>query len=442
VVKRLSIMLAFMLLALSLAACSSGSTSGGSKEGNKAGNEEASGAAASGKADKKVKLTVWLWPGMGIEEQMKQYAAENNIELDIQLSPFADVHNNLQTALAAGNGAPDISAVEVKVIERFKSNPEQFYNLLELNAEDIESDYMDWKWKQAMTGDGANLLGIPTDIGPMAMAYRTDVFEKAGLPTDPAEVTAQINTWDAFIEAGKQVRAKANVGMIDNAASLLTVMVGQGDEKYFKPDGTMILKDNPQVKKAWNYANKAIEANITSNVDTWSTEWGTGMTKGDFAVQLAPAWMMGFMKTNAPDAKGKWNIALMPEGSGNWGGSFLTIPKQSKYPQEAYNLIKWLLSPEQQLVTFQKNGNFPSTPALFETEDIQNFKDEYFSNAPVGQIYSEAAKLVKPVYEGPDSQTVEDTLNKAITSVEDKQAKPEDAWSSAVQDIERQLSRK
>ena len=40
------------------------------------------------------------------------------------------------------------------------------------------------------------------------MAYRTDVFEAAGLPTDPDEVAELIPTWDQFIEVGEQVLAK------------------------------------------------------------------------------------------------------------------------------------------------------------------------------------------------------------------------------------------
>jgi cellobiose transport system substrate-binding protein len=437
--KRIGFLLLSILLVFALAAC--GGNTGGNAGGNAGGKTADKEGGSKDKAEK-VKLTVWLWPGMGIDDQIKEYAAANNLEVDIQLSPFADVHNNLQTALAAGSGAPDISAVEVKIIEKFKANPDHFNNLLEFGADEVKDDYIGWKWDQALTGDKSVLLGIPTDIGPMAMAYRTDVFEKAGLPTNPQEVSNLIKTWDDFIEAGKKVRANAGVGMIDNAASMLTVMIGQGEKKHFEPDGTLISKDNPQVKKAWEYANKAVEANITANIDAWSPEWGTGMTNGDFAVELAPAWMGGFMKANATDASGKWNMTLMPEGAGNWGGSFLTVPKQSKHPKEAYELIKWLLSPEQQLVTFKKNSNFPSTPDLYDTPEVQEYTDAYFSNAPVGKIYAEAAKLVKPVYEGPDSQLVEDALNQAIKRVEDKQQSAQDSWNQAYQDVERQLKRK
>lgn len=440
--KRIGLLLLVVMLVFTMGACGKTADTengAGTKDGADAGNDAATKEVANAK---KVKLTIWLWPGMGIEDQIKEYANENNLEVDIQLSPFADVHSNLTTAFAAGSGAPDISAVEVKLIESFKSNPEHFHNLLDLGADNVKMDYIDWKWKQGMTGDEKNVLGLPTDIGPMAMAYRTDVFEKAGLPTDPEGVSNLIKTWDDFIEVGKTVRAKAGVGMVDNAASLYTIIVGQGEKKYFEPDGTLIVKENPQVKKAWDYTIEAVDANITANIDAWSTDWGTGMTNGDFAVELAPAWMMGFMKTNAPDASGKWNITLMPEGAGNWGGSFLTIPKESKNSKEAYALIEWLLSPEQQLVTFKKNGNFPSTPALFESNELQSFTDEYFSGASVGKIYADAASLVKPVYEGPYSQQVEGLFNQAVSRVEDKQQKAQESWDQVMEEIERQLQRK
>ena len=204
--KRIVLFLTSLLLVLGMAACSS------SGSGGKGG---------------KTKLTIWLWSGMGFEEQIKQYAKENDIEVDIQLSEFADVHSNLTTALAAGSGAPDISAVEVKGIDKVKGNPEHFHNLLDLGADEVKDTYLDWKWQQALTPDGKHLLGLPTDIGPMAMVYRTDVFDEAGLPTDPDEVTKLIQTWDDFIEVGKEIRSKTGKAMIASAASMYSVIEGQ-----------------------------------------------------------------------------------------------------------------------------------------------------------------------------------------------------------------------
>jgi len=391
--------------------------------------------------DGKVKLTVWLWTGMGIDDQIKQYAEENNIEVDIQIAEFADVHTNLTTALAAGSGAPDISAVEVKGIEKMKANPQHFHNLLDLGADEISGDYLDWKWKQAMTPDGKHLLGLPTDIGPQAMAYRVDVFEEAGLPTDREEVAELIKTWDDFIRVGEEIKAKTGKAMIDTPTGLYSVIEGQANEKYYDAEGNIIVKDNAQIKKAYDYAMEVIEKGLTPGYEQWSTEWSTGMANADYATILTPAWMQQNIMNNAPDAAGLWDVTALPEGSGNWGGSFLTIPKESKHPEEAYKLIKWLLSPEQQLVTFEKFGNFPSTPAIYDSEAIQNHTNEYFNNAPVGQIFSEAALQVKEIQEGPDSIQIETFMTDAVTRVMDGQAEPEDSWNTALENIDRQLNR-
>ncbi|MBM7570413.1 ABC transporter substrate-binding protein [Aquibacillus albus] len=427
-IAKVMLMISSMLLLLVIVACSE--------------SEESSSSDSNSNGDV-AKLTVWLWPGMGIEEQIEQYDEEHeNVEVEIQLAEFADVHSNLTTSLAAGSGAPDISAVEVKGINKYIGNPQHFVNLFDLGAEEVADDYLDWKFKQAQTIDGEYLLGLPTDIGPQAMAYRTDVFEEAGLPTDREEVAELIQTWEDYIEVGKTIKEKTGKALIDDAGGLYTVVEGQGEKKYYDAEGNIIIESNEQIDYAYNLATEVIESGLESGFEQWSTEWGTGMTNGDFATLLAPAWMMGFMQENAPDASGKWDIAKLPgETSGNWGGSFLTIPEQSDHPEEAYELIKWLLSPEQQLVTFERNGNFPSTPEIYETDAIQNFKSEYFSGAPVGQIYAEAAKDVSEVLEGPDSITIEEVLKDAIIRVRDGQGSPEESWQQSIDELERTLGR-
>ncbi|GAE36383.1 ABC transporter substrate-binding protein [Halalkalibacter akibai] len=397
---------------------------------------------SSSSSDGKVELTMWIWPGMGLEELIAQYEEENeNIKVNIQTAEFNDVHTNLTTALAAGSGAPDISAIEVKGIDRMKGTPQHFNNLYDLGAEELKGDYLDWKWQQGETMDGETLLGIPTDIGPQAMVYNLEIFEAAGLPTDREEVEALIQTWDDYVRVAEQVKETTGKYMLDAATGMFAVMKGQGKEKYFNADGELIIDSNPQIEKAWNYTLQMIEKDLVTPFDQWSTEWSTGIANGDFATILAPAWMMNTIQDNAPDGAGKWDIAALPEGSGNWGGSFLTIPKESKHPEEAYALIKWLLSPEQQLKTFEIYGNFPSTPSVFDSEAMVNYTNDYFNGAPVGQIYAKAAEQVQHVIEGPESIQVESILNDAVNRVRDGQQDPTTSWQTALDQLEREIGR-
>ncbi|TSB48268.1 ABC transporter substrate-binding protein [Alkalicoccobacillus porphyridii] len=410
-------------LVAGLAACSSGSSSsgGGSEDGDD------------------VTLTMWLWPGMGFEEKARQYEDENpGITINIQEAEYADAHQNLITALAAGSGAPDISGVDEGYLERIKESSDMFYDLSEYGAADLEGDYLDWKWKQASTEDGL-VIGIPTDIGPMAMAYRVDLFEEAGLPTDPDEVSQVLSTWDQYIEAGRQLKDETGVYMFSDVADMYSAIREQGDKQYFETDGTLILEDSPQIIKAWDTSIEAID--IQMNIERQTPEWGAALANGDFATVFLPPWMLQNIKNDAPDTSGLWDITLMPEGSGNWGGSFLTVPKQSDHPEEAYDFITWLMSPENQLDIFEENGNFPSTPGIYDEPAIQELNDEFFIRNDIGGIYAEAATLVQDVYRAPMTAPINTIMQDALGSVADGNSTPEAAWDNALQEVDRQVSR-
>ncbi|MEX2415028.1 MAG: extracellular solute-binding protein [Paenibacillaceae bacterium] len=388
-----------------------------------------------------VELTMWMFTGSGLEPFIEQYQKDNpHVKVKIQQQEYADHHNGLVTALEAG-GAPDIAMVEVGYIDRFKADESKFHNLADLGANDIMGDYLEWKRVQASSQDLNFIFGIPTDVGPMAMAYRTDLFEQAGLPTDSAEVAKQIATWDQFYEASKKLKAATGKPMVDLSVSLYEVVKGQLTEHHFDNNGNLITDTNPGIRASYDFAVKMIQAGVTGKIAQWSPEWGAGMNNGDFAVQMAPAWMMGFMKANAPDSSGKWDVAPMPGGSGNWGGSFLVVPKESKHPEESYELIKYLLAPQQQLELFKKNSNFPSTPAIYDEAAIQEYQDEFFSNAYVGKLFAEAAKKVVPVYYGPEYVIVDTPIRNALLEVENNNADPDAEWNKAMDQIKRDLKR-
>ncbi|WP_148302581.1 ABC transporter substrate-binding protein [Caldalkalibacillus mannanilyticus] len=175
------IVLSFALLM----GCSSG-TQEGSTPANGGTEQNADGT-------KPVELIVWTFGTTGYEELAKEYSQLNphvTFKEFTTGTDYGDHHNSLFTAMSAGGGAPDIAMVEVGQYGRFFSAQDHFYNLADFGAVELESRYLEWKWKQATNADGSFIFGLPTDIGPTVMYYRTDVFEQAGLPTDPKEVSA------------------------------------------------------------------------------------------------------------------------------------------------------------------------------------------------------------------------------------------------------------
>ncbi len=408
-------------LALTLVGCSSG---GGATDPNA-----------------KVELKVWTFGGMGLDEMFATYQKENpNIILKVTNAGGSDEQaQSLTTAMAGGQG-PDVAAIEVSYMSQFKAQPKNFVDLRTLGADKVESSFLDWRWAQGVAADG-EVIGIPTDVGGLAMAYRTDLFAAAGLPTDRDQVSALWPTWDKFIDVGAQYRAATGKGMVDNVgAAVYNAAVRQGDEMYYAENGDKVYDTNPIVKKAFDLSLEAVDKGVSSKTASWSEAWNAGMNNGDFAVLAAPSWMMTYISQQAPDTAGKWDIAAVPENSGNFGGSQLTIPAKSKHPEEAYKFITWLMSPKNQLEIFKLHGNFPSTPELYTTPDIQDFTSAFFNNAPVGPIYANSVKSIKPFLEGPQQRVIDTGITSAIGQVENGEEPAAGAWKAAMKNVKTALA--
>ncbi|MFC7371972.1 ABC transporter substrate-binding protein [Fictibacillus iocasae] len=419
-----------MALAASLAACSTAPKETSSDTDSKSGDK------------KTVELNMGVFGSTGYEKLAEEYSKENpNVKIKINTADFNDHHNNLFTSISAGSGSPDIAMIEVGFIEKYRDAQDKFVNLYDMGAKDVKDKYLDWKWSVGESADKEFLFGLPTDIGPTVMYYRTDLFEKAGLPTEPAQVAEKIKTWEDFEKAAVLVKEKTGQPMTDNIELIYNALRDQSDELYFDRDDNLIVESNKEIKSAYDYTTKLIGQNVLGNLGLWTPEWGAAMGEGKYATLLGPAWMQGVIKGNAPKAAGKWSMVEMPEGAGNWGGSYLAVTKESKHPKEAYAFIEWLTSPENQLKSFQDQGLFPSATEVYEQDAFKNYKDDYFGGLNTAQTLSEAAKKVKDVYYGKNFMVVQGEIMKALQNVQAKKADPEKEWKSAMERIKKQLDR-
>lgn len=443
--KTWAALLIAVMMVVSLTACGGGSNGNNGNTSSAVNKGKGASNGTEGKeSSEKIELSFWSLGTTNYEELAKEYTALHpNITFKFQnTSDQTAHHTNLTTALSAGSGAPDIFMIEIAFMERFIGAQDKFYNLYDLGAKDIEGDYLDWKWKQATSVDGAFQIGLPTDIGPTVAYFRTDLAEQAGLPTDPEGFSAAISTWDKFAAVAKDFKAKTGKPFAD-----LTDLVYNGvrdqspDQIYFnKEDGSFIGDTNSQVKKAYDFTVKGIQEGWIGNWQLWSPEWNKAINDGEFGVMLGPAWIAGTIR-NAKDTAGKWQIAQLPEGAGNWGGSFLALPKEGKHPKEAYEFISWLVSKENQLKSFKASGLFPSIPAVYSEPAFSEEKDEFFGGQVIAEAYAKSAERVKPVYYGPLHDQTDTIIKNALKNVLEKKADPTKEWDHAMQQIKKLVER-
>jgi len=359
------------------------------------------------------------------------------------------------SCVANGKNDPDIAAIEVSYSGFWKTYPQCFTDLNSMhtsvgnkNAADIKDQYLPWRWGQGVASNNA-VIGIPTDVGGLQVAYRWDLLKLAGLPYQRDAVSAQWSTWDKYIAFGKKYtaatktpafkkalaalaksknqetadfyKAQAPTGFIDNVATIYSAILNQGTKKYYENNGTpagkTIYKTNKQVKLAFDTTVAASKDGIGVRVNQFSSDWNVGMTKGTFATMLSPAWMMDYIKGQAPDTNGKWDIANIPGGVGNQGGSQLTIPAGAKHKQEAWDFITWYLAPEQQLKVFTTYGLFPSTKTLYTSSELVGYGDPFFNGANVGKLYLKGILKLKPIFEGKKERCIDMAMGSALSLV-------------------------
>jgi cellobiose transport system substrate-binding protein len=394
-------------------------------------------ASASAARHDSITLTVDVFGDFGYHDLYAQYEASHpGITIKEDTEDYAPHHTALAQHLATGAGADDIEAIEVGYIAQFVAQPQNFVDLRQYGASSLKSRYPAWKWSQAVARNGS-VIGLGTDVGSLGICYRSDLFKRAGLPTSPAVLGKMWSTWPKFLAVGQKFQKKmgSKVKFIDSGSNLYNAIIGQANPAYYTADGTVIAATNPKVKAAWNLTMQAISLGEDKGLAAFSNDWNTGFKKGTFATVTCPAWMMGYIQGQAPATKGKWNIAPVPGGGGNWGGSFLTVTKQSQHPAEAADLVKFLTSPASELYVFQHTGNLSSELPVLKSTAVQGFRNAFFSNAPVGKIFATSAQKLKPQILGPHQGDIQTAATNAIQRVEQHKQSSTAAWAQFLKDV-------
>ncbi|MFF3950755.1 extracellular solute-binding protein [Streptomyces sp. NPDC001902] len=409
-------------------------------------DEPAKAGGSEGDGKGKITLTVGTFGVFGYKQAglYEEYEkAHPNITIKENVIERNDAYYpQLLTHLAAGSGLSDIQAIEVgNINEIVTTQAAKFEDLSK--AEGVEkSNYLDWKWAQASTPDGKT-IGLGTDIGPMAICYRTDLFKKAGLPTDRAEVgKLWAGDWSKYLDAGKTYTENAPKGttFLDSSAGLYQAISNSASERYYDSSGKVIYKTSPSVKEAWDLAMEATTGKMTAKLKLFDKAWDQGFANGRFASLPCPSWMLGYIQEKAGDAgKGKWDVAAAPKPA-NWGGSFVGVPSAGKNKEEAVKLAAWLTAPAQQAKVFAKQASFPSAPGAYDLPEVKDAKHEYFNNAPIGQIFADAAKSIPTLVIGPKDQQIYTAITDVgILQVEQQGKTPAQGWAAAEKEIDNAL---
>jgi len=400
------------------------------------------------------KLTVWCWEAAWEDSivasgMLDAFKAEYpNVEIETVIYSAPDVYQKLPLALQAGVGGPDIACVE-------SSNLAQFVSLggladLTERVQPYKDKMNSYKW--ADTELEGSIYAMPWDSGPVVTYYRRDVFEAAGLPSDPDSVSAALATWDDYFNVCKTIKEKTGSDCFsnnkaNNSARLYEMVLWQQGLGYYNDKGEVTV-DSPENIATLEVLKKFWDANLVSDQLEWTDGWYAEMAALDkpVATLVEAAWMGVFLKSwIAPGTEGKWGVALMPAfkesqvRTSNDGGSNLVILEQSQNKETAWALVEFLVGrPESQIALFKTSDFFPSLETTY-TDPVFNETDPFFADQAVRKTYVETVKIIPVGYVyGPYYREMHGFVQTAIQKVATGQMSVEEALKEAADSIRAQ----
>lgn len=385
----------------------------------------------------KIVLTLW-YRNRSLDDHLLARIEKQFPSIHVQaLKIGGNFDAKLRTAMAGHSNVPDLVTINANIATYFPDE-DQLVDLRTLGSDQIAHDYLGWKWQMATTPTG-RLLALPVDTGPTALFYRADLFRRVGLPTDPQALAAQLPDWDAYIQAGQRLqRTLPGIFMFDDITTIFTQIMSQSEKQFFDATNRYI-GDQDHVRRAWNYAVKAYQSGLVAKATAGTGEWNADANNGTLASFVGASWMKQRLLQASPSTAGQWRIAPAPGGAGNNGGSFLALTRYGTHPDEAFAVMCWLLSPQNQAQSYVDNNLFPSTPGAFADARLSR-PEPFFGGQITTPVFSQAARQTRSSYFGPASDIVNRVFQRELSLVETQDKNPTNAWNDAQREIQRELS--
>lgn len=356
-------------------------------------------------------------------------AAYPDITLEFVNYPPAEVADQTVLAIQGGAGGPDLGVTENASIGRIAN----LGGLLDLSDQLVPyRDSLNSFALEEGSAEGKNYC-VPWDIGPVVTFYRRDIFEAAGLPSQPEEVNQLISTWDSFLDACVTIQEETGASCFalnkaNNYGDIYFNMLWQQGLGFYTNEGAVTV-DGPEYAETLQKLGQFWEAGVVSDELEWTDNWYAELNAplGDpnvtpVASVTIGSWMGSFLKTwVAADRAGDWGVVQMPaysEGgirSANQGGSCMFIPEATTNREAAWAFIEFmLLNEENQKQIFAYSDYFPALETIYD-DPMFDDGDPYFGDQAVRQVYAEAARNIPAAnLYGPYAQAIRGAVSTAV----------------------------
>ncbi|MFD1717739.1 ABC transporter substrate-binding protein [Georgenia deserti] len=339
--------------------------------------------------DGRVTLDMWVFAelhGRYYEQMAERWNEENpdrQINLDVTVYPYDEMHNNLQLGVNSGSGLPDVVDIEVNQFSNFVqgSNP-PLADLTEA-AEPYRDEVVEARLD--LYSREGTIYGYPTHVGAFVAFYNTPLLEEAGIDY------TTIETWQDFQDAGQQYNEET--GEAFSVAStevnfIQPLLVTQLGGRMFDDAGNVAV-NSPEAVEALEIQQEMFEAGALSTIPGGSPDveeaYGA-INNGGYAAIVYPAWYTSRYVDYMPDLEGDIAIAPAPVVEGGevatigGGGTGTAVLNSSPDAEIAADWLAFAkLSPEANVAVWEVLGFDPVNMEVWADEEVTHSEDNEYN---------------------------------------------------------------
>jgi len=378
----------------------------------------------------------------GISSAIEQWEREHpTASVIIDRRGFDDHHSSMLEP-RADSTTPDVVAFDMNFSADFRDRADLFVDLRTFGGDEFQGDALGWRWDHGVAEDGS-LIGIPIDVGGMALAYRLDL---AG--PELVESIKNMADWCDLLVVGDAYSDVTAKPFLPRASDIFESVLNQSPLRYHDSEGEPIHDTNPAVHRAWDIAMRSLgEAPLfqdpcpeaadidrfSANLSIGSDEWDEALRSGLIAAVMASAETLGDIQTTAPETSGRWRVTALPEtGAGSVNGMSLAIHADTPHAELAFDLVAFLAEPSTQKRVFEELSRFPAAESLYTEAGILGHRRPFFGESSLGSTYVTSVTEFTPAPDGPDLRLVQRELRGAVSRVESGNQTPQEAWDEAM----------
>ena len=325
-----------------------------------------------------------VW-GKSLRTAIAEFEKENpDIKVRTEPVPLAQRDVRFTTAIRAGEG-PDVFALDVNPVRQYIAEGWVRDLTPYINAAGGPKFLSDFYPNTLVPVTVDNkVYGVPMNTVAMGLVYNSALFQEAGISGPP-------KTWDEFRETAKKLtRASTPGGTIDRWAFTVVLAPAGFDLRvssifrafggdFLTPDWKHSALDTPQIKAAFNFIMDLIQVDKTIPPGVTQVDANGArrmLANRQIAMKIGTTWSFPEVSAMNPQLDG-WNvlkIAPLPQVPGSASKARTTlyqkslfINKNTKHPEAAWKLLKFLTEGPRMERWFDDNSMLSSRRSVNET---------------------------------------------------------------------------